>query len=487
MPSIHSLSSKCPFRETELSLLNAFVSDDLSLTSPCVIVHGYKAVGKTEVVKTFLNTLNVHRTIVRCDEFLTNRLLLQHILLSIREDSGCDHRLFPQFYSKGSFLTKFGNSCDTIDNFIINLEIFLESTHYNHPHILVLDKIDQLPDDPYEIYPAFARLRELSKANNIIVMFISSTEIPNEVATMALPQIYFQPYTQDQVTTIIQSKSEECQFPESMGLNGTPAANRFWNLYIQVMVDLYFGYTGSNVTLLKSICIEKWESFIAPVVKNPELVKDFMTVFKSNRHLLQQNETLLNSIVQDFETQEFEPMDTQLNLNNLTLHSKYLLIASYLASFIDPKSDLHFFSNVKYSKFNTRKKFQKKEILTKKDIDTRMLTPSYYDYERFLAIILQIYRNESKHLNQPLNDVTFKPLSELDLTAREHEIANLCLSENSDIGSQIALLVSQGLLLKTQTKDILQPKLRWRCNIGWDEVQSIAKDIEFPLENYLAQ
>jgi len=129
----------------------------------------------------------------------------------------------------------------------------------------------------------------------------------------------------------------------------------------------------------------------------------------------------------------------------------------------------------------------RKGELSKDDINTRLLTPNYFDLERLLAIISVIYRNESESLNKSNEDFLnfYDNISERELAKKEQEFAKFTLNSNIDLNSQIATLVSLGLLTRTTALDILSSKIRWKCNISWPMVEGIAKEINFPLHNYL--
>ena len=70
---------------------------------------------------------------------------------------------------------------------------------------------------------------------------------------------------------------------------------------------------------------------------------------------------------------------------------------------------------------------------------------------------------------------------------REKEQDLFSLNSNVELNSQIATLVSLGLLGRTSSADILSSKARWKCNISWTIVSSLADDVNFPIQNYLVE
>lgn len=126
---------------------------------------------------------------------------------------------------------------------------------------------------------------------------------------------------------------------------------------------------------------------------------------------------------------------------------------------------------------------------SKEDIDSRLLNAAFFDLERLLAILRVIYRNESDSINIPTIDLANLYEDELEriMKEREKEQDLFSLNSNVELNSQIATLVSLGLLGRTSSADILSSKARWKCNISWTIVSSLADDVNFPIQNYLVE
>ena len=144
MPSSNAVDKTPLFRENELQYLKTFVNEDHNLLAPVVLVQGNKSVGKTFLVKYFLDTIATNKTLIRCDECVTKKLLLQRCLKNIRLDSGIDLQSYKQqFQNKGREESRFGALCDTFAGFLDVLEQFFTETNYVRRHVLVLDRFDQ--------------------------------------------------------------------------------------------------------------------------------------------------------------------------------------------------------------------------------------------------------------------------------------------------------------------------------------------------------
>ncbi|KAG7192208.1 uncharacterized protein KQ657_001926 [Scheffersomyces spartinae] len=295
-----------------------------------------------------------------------------------------------------------------------------------------------------DLLAGLLRLHEQAPFNDITVVVITTSEPPSEVVTHGVPTIYFRPYTQDEVTAILQGK----QFVEEAKLSDGRAENylEFWNQFAKMVVDLFFSYTGSDVSTLLDIALKSWPKFIAPVVEGKYPATDFLRVYRDLKDVIFTDEVLTNSAIKDFSVDNNDNDDNdiarQYQGSDLPVHSKFLLIASYLASFIDPKNDLHYFSKLKAVRGNLLRKNSKvKKLLTvaKEDIDTRLLQPNFFELERLYAIVSVIYRNESKLLNKFNDKPQFiEDLSEREIHRRETEHAMFTLSRNVDLNSQLA-------------------------------------------------
>lgn len=479
---------KC--RKSQIELLNAFITTEVETLVPSLIVHGYKSIGKSYTIERYLEALGVKKTIIRCDECVTKKLLLQKCLKRIRIDSSVDLTKYNQVFNyKGIEVTNVGKLCENFANFVTALEQFVEETKYDEQHVLVLDRFDQCMDPTNDLFPGFLRLQEQSKVRNISIIFVISSDDPKEIATNSIPKVYFTPYTQDEAVEILQ-ENQFCFFGTELYDN--QIGEDFWKKYAKIIVDSFFAYTGSNMNLLIDICFKLWEHFATPVLEGRYKPNEFIKIYRENKNLFINNSIINNSLVRDYGIDGEDTTSNTANVTDLPNHSKFILIASYLASFNEPKNDLNIFSRIKTSKGKKRKsnlsKIRKGE-LSKDDINTRLLSPNYFDLERLLAIISVIYRNESESLNKSNQDFLdfYDRMSDREIAKKEQEFARFTLNSNIDLNSQIATLVSLGLLTRTTALDILSSKIRWKCNISSTMVEGIAKEINFPLQNYLLE
>lgn len=467
-------------RVEEESLLLCFISKDPRCLSPNLIVQGYKSVGKTYTVSKYLSELGIRKSIINCDECITQKLLLQRCLMTIIADSQIQYDIL-NFMYKGLKAARASLLCENFAYFLMLLEQFVVATNYKEPHVLVLDRFDQCCDPTDDLFAAFVRLREHSVIRNISVIFITSHECPKEIATLSIPCIHFKSYTQDQLVLILQSTQSF-----HLRLVSREEDSTFWQNYTKLIVDLYYDYTGSDLKLLRELCHNLWPRFATPIENGEYKPSEFVRLFRDIRENILTDNIVSNSSISDYITGEEEQSSNVSSLSDLPYHSKFLLIASYLASYVDQKSDLDIFSRMK----NIKKKGErrsKETSITKKSINSRFLSAAFFDLERLKAILSVIYRNESKSLSEENKEYhnLYQDLSERELAKKDNEFASFTLNSSVDINTQISTLVSLGLINRTYALDILSSKIRWKCNVGWEVIEHLSREILFPIQTYI--
>lgn len=483
------LESTPLYRSKEVDLLSAFITDDIRTTVPALIVHGYKSIGKTYTLDSFFNSrlsTGVKKTIIRCDECVTKRVLLQRCLKRIREDSGIPKSKYSENVSyRGGEVTNFGGVCENFENFIIAMEQFIDETGYNEPHVLVLDRIDQCMEIADDLYTAFNRLHEQSTVKFLTTVLVISGDLPKEIVTSGVPQVFFKAYESEQVLDILQSQ-QLCQFNANLRIPVNVQVD-FWNQYTKIIVDLFFSYTGSNMNVLIDICYELWEHFTKPIESGRYQPQDFLKIYREIRTSILDDNVFSQSQVEPYNETESNKTNSSSSFD-LPVHSQFILMACYLASLIEPKNDLQMFSKLKTlraeksnKKSSPSKSSSKRQQMTRQNIDTRLLTPGTFELERMLSILTVIYRNESSSLSASIERLH---MIEEENDNWDKELATFTLNADIDVNSQLATLASLGLVQRTSS-DVLSSQARWKCNMSWSTAESIAKELNFPLKTYL--
>lgn len=435
-----SIKQSIKERDEQLDLLSAFAQKESSLSVNSILVYGNESSGKSYTVKSYLDFHKIKHSWIQCDECISFKILLQRILKAIQVDSG-------KVPSEEVLIDP--NTISSFDSFISELQDFFTTKQYTDQHYIVLDRADLIIEEGEDIFAKFVKLHEATRVPNLTIIFITSTQ-PRKLITTALPTIFFGNYNSTQITRILEKKPL-CGF--SPGLNIPPASiNRFWQNYIGIIVESYFPYT-TNINVLRRIATKLWGKFTEEIERGKLQTSEFLALYRLNVGLLSSNYAFETSL----KNEEDEASELQTISSGFPIISKYIIIAGYLASFNESKYDWVFFSKLK--DFHKKKQHFRQSKYAATKLNSRLLEPSPFDLERLMAILNAIYSLEN---------------------AKK-------LPSNLDITTQISNLSSLKILLKSSNVDYISAKTRWKINVNFSYVKAIADDINFPLENYLAE
>ncbi|KAF9093876.1 Origin recognition complex subunit 5 [Mortierella sp. AD031] len=150
-------------------------------------------------------------------------------------------------------------------------------------------------------------------------------------------------------------------------------------------------------------------------------------------------------------------LDVQ-NTFDLPYYTKFILIASFLASYNPPRLDMRYFAKVsnqggkmtKRSKVAAAKKHGHDNMGSK--LRQQLLGPKPFPIERMLAIFYSILDEE--------------------------------VEENVNVHTQIASLVSLRLLQRVTPMDKLD-SIKCKCNVSYEMIKALAKSTKFEIDKYL--
>nr|XP_025034497.1 origin recognition complex subunit 5 isoform X3 [Pelodiscus sinensis] len=147
------LESMVPCRESQVSSLLSVFGKRQHFSFPSIFIYGHTSSGKTYVIQTVLETLELPHLFVNCIECFTSRLLLEEILTQLQNLSSEKKH--------GSRVP-----CDTFNDFV---RLFKQETItqdlQNQTVYIVLDKAEQLREMEANVLPGFLRLQEFAALN----------------------------------------------------------------------------------------------------------------------------------------------------------------------------------------------------------------------------------------------------------------------------------------------------------------------------------
>lgn len=446
-------------RDTQIKLLSVLLSNCAQEMPQSILVHGEPSTGKSTVLKHLLDQSGINHSIILAEQCLTTRILLQRTFRAVVEDSG------------KSLADDFEIICENVTAFMALLERFQTEYDFAEPHVIVLDGLDKLHENPSEIYHCFTRLNEMTRIRNVCFIFTISTLEPRALITSSIPHVRFTRYTKDEVIRIL-SNEELCRLSEEILKKAAKKednseeerdalSRQFWSSYCQVLVDALSPYASSDVRLYKQIARRIWPVYVDPVVTGSADMRETAKLYIQSQHIFSSEFAVADSLVQPGVEEALKrKRNNEQDLTasyDLPLHSKYILVAAYLASYNPERYDIRFFSKAKDGRKGRRDTGRRKRLT----LNPRMLEAPPFELERMLAILHAI-----------------SPEEQFGTAAGVQSMSNI------DLPGQIATLTTLKLLVRTSA-DPLDSRTKWKVNAGWGLIERLAKDIELPIHNYL--
>lgn len=506
---IHKIQNECPFKEEEIKLLSFFLQPELELCQPTLILEGSPSSGKTQTITKYLKTLessyNISYEIIDCSCTFTQREV-------IRKMYKCILKYYELLYS-------------VVDNEIFS-DLTVSSIPYAsrlimdniedrevRPLVIVFDDIDSIGDllSVGELIKCISKLHELIKIPINFVFVVTRFDFLN-LGTLSLPCIRFNGYTFAQFKQVLYVKlydefwmdvenskrgrnsgdgdendddddedGGDSEFDDikkeredliSISIEETDR-RLFFKQFLNLIMDTYKSYIGLSFEVVIPILKKIWEIFKKSILEIGSIINgknDAFTIFIKNKNLLNKE----FAIIRKLENTEISIIEISKRINNcisdninhgnydLTIKTKYLLIASYLASYNETKYDMKYFS--KGNKYNSIiKKHSNKRIKANEQgigkLRRSMNASMPFKIERLLSILRSIWIENNDGNWDILNDV--------------------------ELMSEIATLSTLKALIKIRNGDTISGQSRWKCNLNWKIIKKFSDDVGFKIENYL--
>ncbi|XP_015429326.1 PREDICTED: origin recognition complex subunit 5 [Dufourea novaeangliae] len=393
-----------------------------------IFVYGHVATGKSLVVQNMLSFLKYNTAIINCIEHVNSKHIFNYILNDLSSNS-----------NKIAVSAKLQHKCDNIVDFVTNLrEISMNDTR---PIMIVFDKCEKLRDIDSNLLPMFSRLQELSKIN-VCVIFISELvweKFRVKIGSYEPIKIHFSQYMQNEFSKIL-LKYKSCNYEDT-----------FYKNYVNLFLSVFLRFCR-DLNELRYMAKINFSKYIQPIETDESkkddtamLWRNISTVFKTNLELI-----YLRVSSEDFSkhsqlSKEIEST-TKLALSfELPYYAKYILIASYLASYNPAKEDKHLFMKQKVKR---KRKNVVKKTASKFGVNCG---PHNFPISRMLAIFCTILDEK------------------VDI--------------NASLLAQIPSMCQLGLLSFVGNYSLDESKLK--CCVSYDFILVIAKTVGFTIQNYI--
>lgn len=477
-----------PLKSREVSLLGCFLQPEVALMRPVLTIEGPKSSGKTYTIRRYLKYLKskygVESLEVECQYCFSSKDVLRKVL----------KELIGFFKLKYTEAENEISKCEGVGNFVGCLKQVMNGSGNigKNGIVIVLDRIDSLDnfEDVETISNCFSKIHEQFPEVNGLTFILTCLRYDSlDYATQSVPNINFSPYSDDELKEILTLRLIDKLWPIELindHMNGSIDKQRRYQIFKQfigLMMDTYREYFGSTIEVIEPIINRIWPIFLDPIVRNGGYqmgMNDILTTFLENKDILSNEEVVFRDIkntsrqlVNDEYDQDplltklLDNLDRDNNANgnfDLSKKVKYLVIASFLASFNDPKYDSIYFTkhggglSVKRRRNLNRSKISKSEGVLRRE----MSIPQPFKMERFLAILRSIWlENEGSSNMELINDV--------------------------GLMNEMASLSALKIIVKLNQGDTIGGQTKWKCNVHWDIVLRFSKDVNFNIENYLQE
>ncbi|AET37356.1 origin recognition complex subunit 5 Ecym_1100 [Eremothecium cymbalariae DBVPG len=500
-------------RDYQLSLLSCFVHDDPSLSPPNLIIHGCKFSGKTHTVGQWFK---IQPEILCCSinavQMVTGKPFAQHVAVQI---SKLLKETFPGV-AKKDFDPLSAEDFSLLAKFLHNIFCQYEELERSHSLFVILDNFDKIDELDVELLPKFLKLYELLprsfKLQIKFIYIIQETSFLNQYPTYNIPTILFPRYTQEQTSEIVHlaRDSELSGYPPllskiaSYGENNTLVNRRCFEIshnFVNLIIQAFHSYSGNNPVLLMELADCKWESYVDSITEanykdslalyrlNVELFRNTGDTFldqeddededvsngggddiddendtnvtETNGSYDNENRTVQSSVIPSNKPQ------TKTTAYGLSAMSKYLLIAAYLTSYLNPRFDSKVFSKKSHLRAGRSSYGRRNKMAT----NPRYLQPSLFSLERMLAIFQSIYPAQiSKELHPDF------------IQKDTHMRANVEVYENLAELNSLKLITSA----INKSVDYLHEKIKWKVNIPWEIIIEVARTVDFDIAEYFS-
>lgn len=436
------------------------------------------------------------------------------------------------------------SKCESLSQLVVEIRRLLDSqgergdakensrrTRASKKFVLVFDGVDKQKEAQPTLLPALARMgelvsdlitlktanslisytRHLIRTGNILIrmsqvptltsIFIVTCPRPNFLHMTGVPHIHFPAYTKPEalqiltldvppiyITPLAFSPASSNPVDQDYTISAEEG-KELWTRFTSVVWDSLAKHTSRDILSLRDVCMKLWPSFTQPIRDGNYFVKDFSRLIVSRRALFQDEQMLVPSIMStkassflttvapSLSKPKRVPMSTfthSVNQQSPSITSqlphttRILLVAAYLASYTPSRTDTLLFmkSNAK-SLARKRKKARSTSLATPRPgtsrhrrIARKLLGPQAFVAERMLAIFWALIHNSDGG-------------------------AQAAAAASADVPMAIATLASLRLIVKASlTADSLDGSTKWKVNIGWDVVRSVARTVGVEVEEY---
>lgn len=486
------------FRQYQVQTLSSFISTDHKQSVPNLFLQGYEATGKSYVIQKFFhNNPDLLSVTLRPQESVTWKLLIQSLVRSLQFKF---YDLFPKEISQLKQLDPL--SVEEPYHLISFLtKMFNILSNYSKQVFIIFDGLDNLQDIDATLLLKFLKLNELlsHQITNFhlkMIYLIRDANFMARYSTFNIPTIVFPRYTYDEILELLIIMRFEDMYSDLLEhlSNHSMTSNEDNNYsivinFITLIMQAFHMYTGNNLNSINDLLDLKWEIYLNNIDETNYM--DPISIYKKSIHLfVATNDTFTADDDKEDDDDDNDEEQEQADSGNvehentnktgiskvqssgqnyeLSSMAKYLLIAAYFCSYIEPKYDTSIFSR-KASIKSGRSSYGRRK---KMESNPRHLQPAVFFLERLLAIFQAIYPMETTAVSGSLQSL----------------LGDRLIRANIEVFQNLSELQSLKLICTTsiRTADFLSSKSKWKVNIPWEIITEIAESVNFDMTQYFS-
>lgn len=433
---LQTLKHTLPCRNSQIEkLFNLFVHKDEPYLDT-VFAYGGPCTGKSVVVGSVLEKLQIKHIIVNLEECYTPKILFETILNDLH-----GHKLDP-----GNLAT--ARKCDTVMDFIIYLES--ECKHLGD-FVIVLDKAEELRNMSSNILRMFLKLKEFCGLS-VTVLFISEIIFENYLHQTVVPYKFFFPqYTINEVVKILMLEEEKNRILVTNHYRKhIDFSSEFYENYLNIFLSVFYR-TTRHMSELRRMSRLNFLKYCEPIADGTHTIDDSLALWRNISPILKSSLEDLHIMLETekIPTRKILSQD-MVTILELPYYAKYLLIAAYLASYNSTKEDKRLFMKFQGSKQKSRTRTKVQRNIAKQ-LNVQ-LGPSPFTFDRLLAIFYSMLDQKVGFNN------------------------NLLVQVSSLVELKFLLVVSDSTAIESQ---------KYKCNVTYNFIQEISKMLGVNIRKYL--
>jgi origin recognition complex subunit 5 len=457
-----------PCRQVQQEALKGYIRDDM-YPAPVLFIFGGPSTGKTSLLKSHCFGKSNQSSIpfeapvayINCSSILSEKLLYEKILLQLKQ--WYESHLPP-------VVGTIDPRCEYLHDFINKLADLVKGEH--RPIYIILDDSDSLLEHYPSLLIPFLRLSELCSALEPDEIY--SPDDPHAFASVnrGVCVVLSSRLSWDRYASIAQgasrplllhfpsyNRSELCTILTHMLLGSFSNMTETQMVSFVEMVLNVFYLQCNTVTELYRILSFLLTRCIKPLLSQTVDAVDLNStkIFKAIQPYLKYSNQSY------FQFLSFDPIYSGVSeqewagfpysgMDSLSPMTKYLLIASYLASYNPSKMDTRLFGDAESA---SSKKKLRNDTMSDAGKNCRVLIgPRIFPLERMLAIFNNIV---------------------------DSDVLSQC---NMYLYTQLATLFEMGLIHRIGPLDKID-EVKCRCRVNLDYIEKISKSLQFDIHSFL--